>query len=47
VFKSFQTNRKSTKQTVPAGHGCAFAIAKGTQFRIVDVHGEPVVDFIA
>ncbi|KAJ4374348.1 hypothetical protein N0V83_003089 [Neocucurbitaria cava] len=45
--ESFCINRKLTKHVVPAGHGYAFAVKKGTRFRIVDLHGEQVVDLMA
>jgi uncharacterized protein YcgI (DUF1989 family) len=44
---SFCTHRRLSKILVPAGHGHAFAIARGTRFRIVDLHGEQVVDLFA
>ncbi|CAO2657138.1 Nn.00g032640.m01.CDS01 [Neocucurbitaria sp. VM-36] len=44
---SFCANKKLTKHVVPAGYGHAFAVKKGTRFRIVDLHGEQVVDFMA
>jgi uncharacterized protein YcgI (DUF1989 family) len=43
----FYANRTLSKHMVPAGHGRAFAVSKDTQFRIVDLHGEQVVDFMA
>lgn len=43
----FYTSKKSTKHVVPAGHGYAFPVKKGTRFRIIDLHGEQVVDFFA
>lgn len=32
---------------VPAGYGYAFQVKKGDHFRVVDVHGQQVVDFAA
>lgn len=32
---------------VPASHGYAFEVKKGERFRVVDLHGEQVVDFMA
>lgn len=32
---------------MPAGHGYAFQVKKGDHFRVVDVHGQQVVDFAA
>ena len=32
---------------VPAAHGFAFEVAAGTRFRVIDLHGEQVVDFMA
>jgi uncharacterized protein YcgI (DUF1989 family) len=43
----FHASRKLPKHIVRAGHGHAFAVSKGTQFRIVDLYGEQVVDFMA
>jgi uncharacterized protein YcgI (DUF1989 family) len=43
----FCTNRHLTKTIVPAGHGHAFVVSKGARFRIVDLHGEQVVDLFA
>ncbi|KAF1842274.1 uncharacterized protein K460DRAFT_388974 [Cucurbitaria berberidis CBS 394.84] len=45
--QSFRANSILTKHIVPAGHGYAFAVKRGTRFRIVDLHGEQVVDFMA
>lgn len=45
--ESFCTHRKLTKHIVPAGHGRAFVASRGTRFRIVDLYGEQVVDFMA
>ncbi|KAH7073270.1 hypothetical protein FB567DRAFT_196528 [Paraphoma chrysanthemicola] len=44
---SFCTHRRLTKTIVPAGHGHAFPLPRGTRFRIVDLHGEQVVDLFA
>jgi uncharacterized protein len=38
---------QSNTHIVPAGHGYAFEVKKGDHFRIVDVHGQQVVDFAA
>ena len=32
---------------VPAAHGFAFEVAAGTRFRVIDLHGAQVVDFMA
>ncbi|OCK82517.1 hypothetical protein K432DRAFT_262618, partial [Lepidopterella palustris CBS 459.81] len=32
---------------VPAAHGYSFFVQSGTRFRIIDLHGEQVVDFMA
>jgi uncharacterized protein YcgI (DUF1989 family) len=32
---------------VPAAHGYAFSVKKGTRFRVIDLKGEQVVDFMA
>jgi uncharacterized protein YcgI (DUF1989 family) len=32
---------------VPAAHGHAFEVRAGSRFRIIDLHGEQVVDFMA
>jgi uncharacterized protein YcgI (DUF1989 family) len=32
---------------VPAGHGYAFFVRAKTRFRIIDLHGEQIVDFLA
>ncbi|KAH7402848.1 hypothetical protein BKA66DRAFT_10479 [Pyrenochaeta sp. MPI-SDFR-AT-0127] len=45
--ESFCAGRKLIKHIVPAGHGHAFVVSKGTRFRIVDLHGEQVVDLMA
>lgn len=45
--ESFCTDAKLTKHVVPAAHGYAFAVNKGARFRVVDLHGEQVVDFMA
>lgn len=34
-------------KTVMAGHGYAFEVKKGEKFRIVDIHGEQIVDMAA
>jgi uncharacterized protein YcgI (DUF1989 family) len=39
--------KKPTSTTVPAGHGHAFAVGKGTTFRIIDTHGRQIVDLTA
>lgn len=35
------------RHTVTAGHGFAFNVKAGTHFRVVDLHGEQVVDMVA
>lgn len=37
----------STTHVVRAAHGYSFRVSKGTRFRIIDIHGEQVVDFMA
>lgn len=32
---------------MPAAHGYAFAVKKGDRFRVIDMYGEQVVDFMA
>ena len=39
--------RTSHTQTVRAAHGHAFEVKAGEHFRIVDLHGEQIVDFMA
>lgn len=41
--------KRITEKThvVPAGHGYSFEVQKGTHFRVVDLHGTQVVDFVA
>lgn len=34
-------------KVVQAAHGYAFAVKKGSRFRVVDIHGQQVVDFAA
>ncbi|KAF2458599.1 hypothetical protein BDY21DRAFT_340730 [Lineolata rhizophorae] len=36
-----------SRTIVPAGHGYSFAVSAGERFRIVDLHGQQVVDFMA
>jgi uncharacterized protein len=43
---SFCTNAKLTRYVVPAAHGHAFAVPRGSRFRIIDLHGEQVVDMM-
>ncbi|KAK8198509.1 hypothetical protein M8818_006376 [Zalaria obscura] len=38
---------KATTKVVPASHGHAFKVRKGEKFRVVDIHGEQVIDFAA
>lgn len=38
---------RSKTTVVPAGHGHAFPVTAHTRFRIVDLHGEQVVDLMA
>jgi uncharacterized protein YcgI (DUF1989 family) len=38
---------QSNTHVVPVGHGHAFEVKKGVHFRIVDVHGQQVVEFAA
>lgn len=38
---------KLTKHVVPAAYGYAFSVTKGSRFRVIDTHGEQVVDFMA
>jgi len=38
---------KTKTHIVPAAHGHAFEVKAGSHFRIVDVHGQQVVDFMA
>ncbi|KAF2000174.1 hypothetical protein P154DRAFT_203810 [Amniculicola lignicola CBS 123094] len=45
--ESFCTDATLTKHMVPAAHGFAFSVKKGDRFRVVDLHGEQVVDFMA
>ncbi|KAF2658542.1 hypothetical protein K491DRAFT_259376 [Lophiostoma macrostomum CBS 122681] len=45
--ESFCCNAVLTRHVVPAAHGYAFAVTKGTRFRIIDLKGEQVVDFMA
>ncbi len=40
-------NHDEKMHIVPAGHGFAFEVKKGDHFRIVDLHGQQVVDFAA
>ncbi|KAF2476689.1 uncharacterized protein BDR25DRAFT_300586, partial [Lindgomyces ingoldianus] len=44
---TFCTNTTLTKHIVPAGHGHAFSVQRGSRFRIIDLYGEQVVDFMA
>jgi uncharacterized protein YcgI (DUF1989 family) len=46
-LQNFCTNRRLTKTIVQSGHGYAFHIGKGARFRIIDLHGEQVVDLFA
>jgi uncharacterized protein YcgI (DUF1989 family) len=39
--------KKTETHIVPAAHGYAFEVRAGSRFRIVDLHGEQVVDFMA
>lgn len=41
------SGKKTTTHIVPAAHGHAFEVRAGSRFRIVDLHGEQVVDFMA
>lgn len=44
---SFCTNATLTRHVVPAAHGYAFIVKKGSRFRVIDIYGEQVVDFMA
>lgn len=41
------SSRNYVTVTVPAMHGYAFPVSAGSRFRVVDLHGEQVVDFMA
>ena len=41
-----QHNTAAYPNFVKAGHGYAFKVKKGEQFRVVDLYGEQVVDFL-
>ena len=38
---------KTLTKVVPASHGYAWPMKKNSRFRIVDIHGKQVVDFMA
>ncbi|KAF2192370.1 hypothetical protein K469DRAFT_716901 [Zopfia rhizophila CBS 207.26] len=44
---SFCTDTTLTKHIVPAAHGYAFAVNKGSRFHVIDLYGEQIVDFMA
>jgi hypothetical protein len=44
---SHRSPTAASPKIVKAGHGFAFKVEKGEQFRIVDLYGEQVVDFLA
>jgi uncharacterized protein YcgI (DUF1989 family) len=37
----------TTEVLIPAGHGAAFRVPKGSLLEIVDVEGQQVADFIS
>lgn len=41
------SSSKPDTHIVPAAHGYAFEVRAGDRFRIVDLHGEQVVDFVS
>lgn len=41
------TSADAVTITVQAAHGFAFPVSKGSRFRVVDLHGQQVVDFMA
>jgi uncharacterized protein YcgI (DUF1989 family) len=46
---AWQLSRSGTAKShlVPAAHGYAFQVKAGERFRVVDIHGQQVVDFMA
>jgi len=44
---SLRPSSKVKTHIVPAAHGFAFQVKGGSHFRIVDLHGQQVVDFMA
>ncbi|KAF2110518.1 hypothetical protein BDV96DRAFT_202874 [Lophiotrema nucula] len=47
TLESFCDDATLNKHVVPGAHGYAFAVAKGNRFRVIDLHGEQIVDFMA
>lgn len=45
--EKLQNQSAASTHIVKAGHGFAFKVSKGEQFRFVDLYGEQVVDFCA
>jgi len=46
-FSAWSPNTGITSTIVKAGHGFAFSVAKGQKFRITDLKGRQIVDFLA
>jgi len=46
-FSAWSPNTGITSTVVKAGHGFAFSVAKGQKFRITDLKGRQIVDFLA
>jgi uncharacterized protein YcgI (DUF1989 family) len=42
-----RSQQKPTSATVQAGHGYAFVVKQGQKFRITDLHGGQIIDFLA
>ena len=40
-------NPEAKTHVVPGGHGYAFEVKKGSSFRIIDLHGQQIVDMMA
>jgi uncharacterized protein YcgI (DUF1989 family) len=47
LTQSCAPTKRASSTTVPAGHGRAFVVKKGTTFRIIDTHGRQIVDLTA
>lgn len=45
--RSIAYTTKPTKHTIPASHGYATSLKAGTSFRLVDLHGQQVIDMSA
>jgi uncharacterized protein len=44
---TIRQSRNTVRTVVPAAHGHAFKVLKGERFRVIDLHGEQIIDMMA